>query len=97
MNAPQLSLDYCPMRRRTVLNQTGPARLVLFESESGASYAVDEVGAMVWGLCDGAHSVSEIVTELGEEYDASLDVIETDVLELLLVLGDKKLLLVKAA
>ena len=66
-----------------VLIDSGPTRLVLFESESGAYYGLDEVGEMVWGLCDGAHAVSEIVTELCEEYDATLEIIQTDLLELL--------------
>ncbi|MDB6030367.1 MAG: PqqD family protein [Verrucomicrobiales bacterium] len=85
------------MRRRTVLVQSGTTQLVLFNGETGAYYSLDEVGTMVWGLCDGAHSVSEIVTRLFEEYDASVEILQTDLMELLHEMTQKNLLLVKAA
>jgi Coenzyme PQQ synthesis protein D (PqqD) len=97
MNTPQFSLEYCPMRRRTVLKQSGTSQIVLFNGETGAYFSLDEVGTMVWGLCDGAHSVSDIVTRLFEEYDATVEVLQTDLMELLQEMTDKKLLLVKAA
>jgi hypothetical protein len=84
------------MRRRTVLSQSGSARLILFNAETGAYYGLDEVGSMVWGLCDGAHSVSEIVNRLFGEYDASVEIILTDLMAFLAEMLDQKLLLARA-
>jgi hypothetical protein len=85
------------MRHRTVLKQSGNFQIVLFNGETGAYFSLDEVATMVWGLCDGAHSVSDIVTHLFGEYEATVEVLQTDVMELLQEMTDKKLLLVKAA
>ena len=97
MNTPQFSLEYRPMRRRTVLKHSGTSQIVLFNGETGAYFSLDEVGTMVWGLCDGAHSVSDIVTRLFEEYDASVEILQTDLMELIQEMTEKQLLLIKAA
>ena len=65
--------------------------LVLLNPQSGQYYTLDEVGSRVWQLCDGAHTVSEVVAIIGQEYDAPGEVIKADVLELLTDLADEQL------
>ncbi len=65
--------------------------LVLLNPQSGQYYTLDEVGSRVWQLCDGAHTVSEVVAIIGQEYDAPVEVIKADVLELLTDLADEQL------
>jgi hypothetical protein len=97
MSTTPFPLDYCPMRHRKVLCQPGGARSTLFDAETGLSYGLDEVGTLVWSLCDGAHSVSEIINRLFSEYEATIDVIQLDLMELLQSLVEKKLLLIRPA
>ena len=66
--------------------------VVLLHPQSGEYYTLDEVGSKVWHLCDGSHSMAEIVALIGQEFDAPADVIETDVLELVKDLVNEKLL-----
>jgi coenzyme PQQ biosynthesis protein PqqD len=65
---------------------------ILLRVDDGGYYAIDEVGAAIWGLCDGVRSVGEIVVELSREFDASEETIENDVLEFVEDLRRERLL-----
>lgn len=93
MNTPPFPLDYCPMRGRKVVTQSGAGRVLLFQSESATFFRLDEIGSLVWSLCDGSHSVSEIVNRLCSQYDASMETIQGDMMELLSEMAAQKLLL----
>jgi hypothetical protein len=56
--------------------------LVLLNPKSGEYYTLEAVGTRVWELCDGKRTISEMAAIIAQEYDASQDVIESDVLEL---------------
>ena len=60
---------------------------------SGQCYALDDIGAVIWSLCDGAHSVADIVAAIVSEYDAPVETVEADTMELLQDLIHEKLLL----
>ncbi len=49
----------------------------------------DQTAVAVLQLCDGKKTVEEIAVALAEEYSAPVDVIQTDVLDLLQGLADK--------
>jgi pyrroloquinoline quinone biosynthesis protein D len=49
----------------------------------------DQTAVAVLKLCDGKRSVEEIAAALAKEYSAPVDVIQTDVLDLLQGLADK--------
>lgn len=66
--------------------------LVLLNLDDGQYYALDEVGSRVWELCDGGHSLGDIVTALCSEFDAPEAEIAADVQELIQELVDEKLL-----
>jgi hypothetical protein len=75
--------ETCPKRGDQVIAQKAANDLLLFNMEDGNYYSLNEIGSRVWELCDGNHSVSQVVAALAGEYDASDQVLEKDVLELL--------------
>jgi Coenzyme PQQ synthesis protein D (PqqD) len=75
--------DSCPKRGDQVIAQKAANDLLLFNMEDGNYYSLNEVGSRVWELCDGTHNVSQVVAAIAGEYDASDQVLEKDVLELL--------------
>jgi Coenzyme PQQ synthesis protein D (PqqD) len=86
------SLDATPKRKEEILAQQAAGTAVLLSLDDGQYYALDDVGYKVWSLCDGAHTVSDIASIISREYDAALETIEADVIELLEDLAAQKLL-----
>jgi pyrroloquinoline quinone biosynthesis protein D len=83
-------------RGEGILAQQAQGQTVLLRMEDGGYYALDEVGAAVWELCDGSRSIGEIVAALCAEFDAPEETVRADVLEFI---GDlrRERLLVDAA
>ena len=79
-------------RRDRVLAREADGTLVLLDLDSGHYYSLDDVGARVWELCDGERSCGEILTTLGEEYEAPAETLEGDVLAFLQEMLDESLL-----
>ena len=70
------------MRRQdAVIAQEVDGQTILLRVDDGGYYAIDEVGAAVWELCDGVRRLGEIVTTLSAEYDAPEATIRADVVE----------------
>jgi len=78
--------------RDRVLIQRAAGTLVLLDLEGGQYYALDEVSARVWELCDGERGISAIVEAIGTEYDAPVETIREDVLAFLQEMLDENLL-----
>jgi hypothetical protein len=72
-----------PTRRDRVLAQEAAGETMLLDLDGGTYFALNEVGARVWELCDGVQSIADITSVLAAEYEAPEDVITRDVLELL--------------
>jgi hypothetical protein len=89
-----LSRTTAPARRPGVLAQQvkpDDPSLVLLNPRTGEYYTLEPVGTRVWQLCDGKVTISEIAAIIGEEFDAPVDVIEVDVLDLVKELMDEEL------
>ena len=67
---------------------------MLLDLDGGTYFALNEVGARVWDLCDGNRSVADIAGALAAEYEAPEDVILRDVVELLTELRAERLVAV---
>lgn len=80
-----------PRRREGILRQRASGTVILLQLEGGKYYALNEVGGRVWELCDGTRTVSEVVSCLYQEYEAPLETLEADVVELLTDLALEKL------
>jgi len=83
-------------RRDRVLVQRAAGTLVLLDLDGGEYFALDEVSARVWELCDGDHAVGAIAETIGTEYDAPVETIYGDVLAFLEEMLDENLLLPEA-
>jgi hypothetical protein len=86
-----MDLQVRPTRRPQVLSQGVPDKLVLLTPDDGSYFALNDVGARVWELCDGTRSVRDIVATVADEFDAPITVIEVDVVELLDDLASERL------
>jgi hypothetical protein len=83
-----------PERRPGVLAQQvkpDDPSLVLLNPKSGEYYTLEAVGTRVWQLSDGKRTISEISAIISQEYDESLENIESDVVELVKELIDEEL------
>lgn len=72
-----------PFRRDDVLAQTAGDTVILLTPDTGEYYTLNEVGGRIWELADGTRSVSEIARVLAEEYEAPVEEIRADALEML--------------
>ena len=81
-----------PLRRERVLATRVEDQLALFDVDVGSYYGLDEVGGRVWELCDGSRELSDLVAVIGDEYDAPLDVVASDLKALLDDLASENLI-----
>ena len=51
---------------------------LLFDMTTGRLYELNETGRFLWSLCDGKHTISQIIEMMREEYDASTEKIAKD-------------------
>ena len=84
-------------RAEGILAQEAHGQTVLLRLEDGGYYALDEVGAMIWGMCDGSRAVGEIIALMCVEFDAPESIVRADVLEFIDDLRRERLLVVDGA
>jgi len=66
-------------RHREVDSNSLPDHTVLlFQKDTSLAVPVNQTGAAIWGMCDGGHSVDQIVDKLSEIYDQERSRIEQD-------------------
>jgi hypothetical protein len=69
----------CLLRRSEVDCNTLPDQTVLlFQKDTNLAVPVNETGAAIWQMCDGAHTIHQIVDTLAEIYDQERSRIEQD-------------------
>jgi coenzyme PQQ biosynthesis protein PqqD len=81
-----------PRRRDGVLAQEAQGQTVLLRVQDGSYYAIDEVGAAIWELCDGERMLAGVVADLCEQFDAPEATVAADVLEFVADLRRERLL-----
>lgn len=84
-------------RQDAVITQEVDGQTILLRVDDGGYYAIDEVGAAIWELCDGNRAVGEIVSALCAEFDAPEATIRADVLEFVQDLRRERLLVDRGA
>jgi hypothetical protein len=89
---PRLTID--PATRATAASDDGQ---VLLHLETGRICAINAMGARIWSALVEGRSVDEIVTLLGDEYDAPPERIAADVRAFLAQLRDKHYVLARGA
>ena len=81
-----------PVRQsRVVFTRAGDSALLL-DPASGNYFSLTDVGARIWELCDGEHTLDEIADELAREYEAAPETIRADAHDLLDELAEEGLL-----
>jgi len=78
-----IDLQGYPRRKQQVIAQKASNDFLLFNMDDGNYYSLNEVGCRIWELCDGTHSVQQIIDTLAQEYDEARDVLAGDVVEFL--------------
>lgn len=62
--------------------QTVEGEAILIHMQTGTYYSLNDVGTAFWELLDGARSVGDCATRIAVEYNASVEVVTADLLEL---------------
>jgi pyrroloquinoline quinone biosynthesis protein D len=70
------------IRNAHVVSRRASEWVVLLHITDGTYYTLNDVGGRVWELCDGTRTIAEITSIVAEEYDAPLEVVQSDVTEL---------------
>jgi hypothetical protein len=52
--------------------------VLLFQKDTSLAVPVNQAGAAIWKMCDGTHTVDQIVDKLAETYDEDRRRIELD-------------------
>ena len=67
------------LRRPEVDVNTLPDQTVLlFQKDTSLAVPINQAGALIWEMCDGAHTLEQIVDHLAEIYDQERNRIEQD-------------------
>jgi hypothetical protein len=72
-----------PQRREDILMQAAGDTVVLLTPDSGEYFTLNEVGGRIWELADGTRSIEEIAAALVAEYEAPLEEVRADTLDVL--------------
>jgi hypothetical protein len=80
-----------PRKKPDVAEKIGKGALIL-DMTGGHLYELNEVGRIVWSLCDGKHSINDMVKTINGEYDASDVKIYEDITSFLKRLADSNLI-----
>ncbi len=90
----ELTLDSYPAVREQVRGRQLEGEAVLVLPEKGEVKVLNEVGALIWSLADGRHSVRQIVAAICAEYVVTASEAEADVLAFLVELQNKGIIAV---
>ena len=78
-----MSEDSRPRASAEISSHPLDEELVLYDSQTGQSFALNATGAKVWELCDGAQTVAAIAEQVARTYGLNLQEALSDVQELL--------------
>jgi coenzyme PQQ synthesis protein D (PqqD) len=74
LSGTDLLLRHREVDRNPLPDQT----VLLFQKDTSLAVPVNQVGAAIWEMCDGVHSLDQIVDKLAETYDQERSRIEQD-------------------
>ena len=83
---------FAPNPRDSVLSSRFDDELLLVDSETGFIHVINLVGAVVWECFDGTVTLDELAVELADAYQAPLEVVRSDIVEMARQLGNRGLL-----
>jgi len=67
-------MDFCPLSRTSdLVIQTSGDEILVYDLESNKAFCLNEASAIVWNLCNGSHSVTEISAEMSKRMKSVID------------------------
>lgn len=78
-------------KRTDVLFEEIDGETVLFDPKNRDTYSLNQMGSIIWLLCDGERTPYEISEEISNVLGADLDQVLKDVIKIINELLDKKL------
>ena len=58
-----------PERREGVLARKIGDECMLYDSDKGAVHVINSTAEFVWGLCDGSHSVEDMINQMTDKFE----------------------------
>jgi hypothetical protein len=87
--------DIYPERSKETAFRIINDEVVIIYLTTGDYYSINQVGARIWELCDGYHSMKDIVLFVSQEFDTPEETATQDVLELLNDLASENLVIIR--
>ncbi len=84
-----VSLDSYPHRSDELVWRVIDGEVVILTADGHQIHTLNKVGSAIWELADGTRNIKEIVTQICERFDVSLEVAQAHVLEFAEQLVDK--------
>jgi coenzyme PQQ biosynthesis protein PqqD len=75
-----------------ILVQRAEEATVLLSLDEGTYFSLNEVGGMIWDLCDGIRTVAQMIDTVAAEFDAPHERVAADVIALVDELASERLL-----
>lgn len=69
-------------RRSDVASRIIEGEAIIVKIKTGENYSLNHVGALVWQMADGTHTLADIVTAIADRYDITVDQAQADLSEL---------------
>jgi hypothetical protein len=77
-----VSIDHSVRVPEGVVFRELDGETVILNLESGTYFGLDPIGTRIWQLCQERGSLRSVLAAMLEEFDASADVIQSDILAL---------------
>ncbi|HDM36534.1 MAG TPA: PqqD family protein [Candidatus Syntrophoarchaeum butanivorans] len=89
---PKLKKSVQLEEKSSYITRSSELGLMLVDYNTSKIYEANETASIIATLCDGEHTIDDIVDAIYEKYDAPRDVIEADVRETLKRMSDFKVI-----
>ncbi len=68
-----------PRRRQDVVDRSADTEHLVLDRRNGQLHRLNATAAVVWGLCDGEHSLVEMVAKVKADFEDVPDDLEEDI------------------
>ena len=85
-------LDSYPCRSDDIVWRLIDGEVVILTADGHEIHTLNKVGSAIWELTDGTRNLKEIITQICERFDVSIEEAQADVLDFAKQLMDKKIL-----
>jgi hypothetical protein len=85
-----LNLDDKPLRNEQCHMEELDDEILLYHPGNNKTLYINKSASIIWQLCNGEHTVEEIIQLIAEAYPAAIDGLEKDVLDTLARLSENQ-------